>query len=130
MWQVVLQACGAIIGVLILAVIGWAAANFQKWTGIQLSDQQRQIINDAATMIANAIKVLVAQGIVKVGDLQPDNPNVHSIVANHMTCDVSRALAARGEDVRTLTHKSLALVGADHGTLMLISAHREGESRL
>lgn len=116
-----LDAAATICGILFVAFIGYALTNFAKWTGIQLTANQRQIIMDAADAIAGALKVLIAQGKLNANDLHPANNQVAKTVTLHLTPDVQHALDQRKESVADLTLRALAMVGSDHTTLMLLA---------
>ena len=116
--EMLLQGIGTILAVLLVAVAAWATANFSKWTGVQLTDQQRNIINEAAEMIAGALKVLITQRTLQAGHLHSANKDVVHVATKFMTADVMDAMKDRGVTPTDLIDRAIAIVGHDHPVLM------------
>lgn len=120
-WQQVLAGLGAILGILFIAAVGYGVSAFEKWTGIQLTQQERDIIEQAAESIAGALKVLIAQGALKAEHLKDTDPQVTAVVAAHLRPRVSLALQHQDENISDLVRQAIAKVGQDHAALMVLS---------
>lgn len=116
-----LSALGAVAAMIFSAAVAYGVVAFQKWAGIQLTDQQRQIIQDAADAIAGALKLLIAKGEINAIDLHSSQAVVKSVVQQHLSVEVMNALDDRKMSVEDLTIRAVAMVGHDKDALVTMA---------
>jgi NAD/NADP transhydrogenase beta subunit len=116
----ILSGVGVIIGAFVTVAVGMAARKLAQILNIKLSDQQVATIDDAAEAIADALKVIIAQGGLTLAQANdPKNSTVQNVAHNHVRLDVEDALRARDMTTTDLVHLAHAKIGKD--THFLIS---------
>jgi hypothetical protein len=93
--QAVATALGAVITFLVAHYAPRAIAAFETRTGIQLSDQQRAAVLNAAQTQAGIVETMIQQGAIKLADVTPTSPAMIDH-AKQALARVPNAAAAQG----------------------------------
>jgi hypothetical protein len=115
--QPILTVLGTIITGLLVIYVPKALDAFQKWAGVQLTEQQRQTILGSVQTAAGKIETKLDQSLLNVSHVTVDNPIIRQ-EAQSAIAAVPTAAAALG-----MTEDSVArmIVGrvdtATHGTV-------------
>jgi hypothetical protein len=93
--QPILTVLGTIITGLLVVYIPKALNVLQKWTGVQLTEQQRQTILGAVQTAAGKIETKLDQNVLSVSHITVDNPTIRQ-EAQAAIAAVPTAAAALG----------------------------------
>jgi hypothetical protein len=74
--QPILTILGTVVTGLLVIYVPKALDAFQKWAGVQLTEQQRQTILGAVQTAAGKIETKLDQGVLQVSQVHVDNPTV------------------------------------------------------
>lgn len=119
-----LSGVGIIVGAFATIAVGMAARKLAQILNIKLSDQQVATIDGAAEAIADALKVIIAQGGLTLAQANdPKNSTVLNVAHAHATLDVDDALRARDMTAVDLIHLAHAKIGKDTHFLVSFAPH-------
>lgn len=91
-------AIAAVVTAMMKIYIPRAISAYEKWVGVKLTDQERAAISDAADTAAGIIKTRLDQGVLKVSDVAPENPQIKEIARTALSRVPAAALS---QDVTT-----------------------------
>jgi hypothetical protein len=116
--QDILVACGSIAALIFTLTAAWIAKSFAKWTGIQLSQQQMDILHAATETIANALKVMIAKGSMSLANTHEQDKTVLNVTLAHLTPAIREAMQAHGMDEQDVARKAVAQIGKDQAFMI------------
>lgn len=111
--QAIIACIAAVLTGLVGIYVPKAIAAFESRTGVQLTDQQRSTIMDAAHTEVGIIKLKVDQNVLKLSDIKPDNP----VIMAHAQAALSRVpqtAAAMNKTVPSMAETIVGMVGNIH----------------
>jgi hypothetical protein len=109
----VIGVIGSVATAILLLLLSKVVALFERWTHIQLTEQQKDTIRGAAQTGAGLLEHALAAGTIKLADAHTDNPVVKAITQAAFT-NVQESAGA----LTVTAEKQTEMILGAHGAML------------